>query len=199
MFGTADLRQRAASHSLTCFFRSWVQDPFRVGAVAPSSRGLARLMAARLGPGSTVVELGPGTGTVTQAILASGVHPDDLHLVERSGAFAAFLRQRFPALNVVCGDALSVDQQLADLAGTVDCIVSGLPLLLFSRPQRAQLLSSAFTLLAPGGCFHQFTYGGRSPISRALLVSLGLRACRIGVTPFNIPPAFVYRFERALA
>lgn len=196
MFVTA-LRQRAASHPLTCFFRSWVRDPLRVGAVAPSSRGLAKLMVAGVGANATVVELGPGTGTFTSAILESGVQPQNLHLIEHSENFAGFLRERFPDTHVVRGDAVAADSLLSELAGEVDVVISGLPLILFSNARKAQLISGAFSLLAPGGSLYQFTYGGRCPVSRSTLRNLGLRAALKGVAPFNIPPAFVYRIERA--
>ncbi len=196
MFGSA-LRQRAANHPLTYFFRSWVRDPLRVGAVAPSSRGLAKLMVAGVAADTTVVELGPGTGTFTSAILNSGVQPQNLYLVEHSANFAGFLRDRFPGTHVVCGDAIAADSLLSELAGKVDVVISGLPLILFSSVRKAQLISGAFSLLAPGGSLYQFTYGGRCPVSRSTLRDLGLRATLKGITPFNIPPAFVYRIERA--
>jgi phosphatidylethanolamine/phosphatidyl-N-methylethanolamine N-methyltransferase len=195
MFG-AELRQRATSHPLACFLRSWVRNPIRVGAVAPSSRLLAKRMVSGLESDATVVELGPGTGTFTRAILAAGVSSDRLHLIEQSDRFSVFLQQRFPGTQVVCGDALVMSDLLREQAGSVDLIVSGLPLLLFSDAQKARLLEGAFSLLGPGGRLHQFTYGGRCPVGRSLRSRLGLKATLIGVTPFNIPPAFVYRFER---
>jgi len=60
------------------FFRSWLRDPFRVGAVAPSSRWLAKLMATDVHAGACVVELGAGTGTLTTALVESGVRHEDL-------------------------------------------------------------------------------------------------------------------------
>jgi len=75
-------------------------------------------------------------------------------------------------------------------------VVSGLPLVLFSRPEKSDLLSQSFTMLKEDGAFYQFTYGGRCPVSRGQLDALGLEAKRVGVTLFNLPPAFVYRITR---
>src|SRR5699024_2600263 len=89
-----------ASTEPTRFFLDWLQNPLTVGAVAPSGRELARLMTAGVAPGARVVELGAGTGTLTQAILERGVHPADLHIVEQNESFAAMLRGRFPSCPV---------------------------------------------------------------------------------------------------
>jgi phosphatidylethanolamine/phosphatidyl-N-methylethanolamine N-methyltransferase len=154
------------------------------------------MMVSGLAPGARVVELGPGTGTFTRAILDCGVAPRNLHLVEHSDRFATWLRERFPGTHVVCGDAVEMSSLLSDLEGQVDFVISGLPLLLFSRSQKAKLVAGAFSLLAPGGRLVQFTYGGRCPVSRTVMCDLDLKATLCGVTPFNIPPAFVYRLER---
>ncbi len=177
------------------FFLNWLQDPLSVGAVAPSGRFLARLMTAGLGPEARVVELGAGTGTLTQAILDRGVAPENLCVVEQNPHFAALLERRFPRCEVVVGDAVDLGEHLR-CAGTFDVVVSGLPLLLFSRAQKRRLLEAAFSVLSPAGCFHQFTYGGRCSVRRGLLEELGLRTSLIGVSPLNLPPAFVYRIER---
>ena len=178
------------------FFRSWMQDPLAIGAVAPSGRTLARLMVSGLRPGARVMELGAGTGTVTRAILGCGIAQSDLVLVERNEAFARLLAQRYPHATLLQEDATSLVASAPGLAASFDFIVSGLPLVLFSRMQKLRLLERSFELLKTGGAFHQFTYGGRCPIRRAALASLGVDAELIGIAPFNVPPAFVYRLRR---
>lgn len=180
----------------TAFFYGWLKDPYAVGAIWPSGRLLAKLMAKGLHPGARVVELGAGTGTLTNAILASGVQPEDLYLVEQSPEFAAILRRRFPNVHVAEMDAATLPSRLPELLGTVDFVVSGLPILWFKKAAKTRILANSFELLRPAGRFHQFTYGGRSPVGRRLLDSLGLKASLIGISPINIPPAFAYRFER---
>ena len=178
------------------FFLSWMQDPLAIGAVAPSGRTLARLMVTGLYPGARVLELGAGTGTVTRAILDRGVRAADLYLVERNDGFARLLKQRFPQATLLQQDATSIADNVGEFAASIDFIVSGLPLVLFSRTQKARLLSQSFALLGPAGVFQQFTYGGRCPIRRELLAALRLDATLLGIAPFNVPPAFVYRIAR---
>ncbi|HEX6998937.1 MAG TPA: methyltransferase domain-containing protein [Gammaproteobacteria bacterium] len=185
------------SDNFARFFRSWVRDPFTIGAVAPSGRLLAKLMAKNVGAGARVIELGAGTGTVTRAILESGVRPEDLVVVERNGDFARLLAHRFPRCRVLQADALSLASCRGQLSGSFDFVISGLPLLLFSRREKLRVLSQAFQMLRPEGCLHQFTYAGRCPVGRELRARLRLRSSLIGFTPLNLPPAFVYRFARA--
>ena len=110
------------------FIRSLVREPFSVGAVAPSSRRLANLMVADVGPGSRVIELGAGTGVVTQAILDAGVSPADLIVVEQNEEFAALLKERFPQVTVITANAVSLRHHIGGLAEPADFVVSGLPL-----------------------------------------------------------------------
>jgi phospholipid N-methyltransferase len=180
------------------FFRSWVQNPFAIGAVAPSGRKLAQLMVKGVRADARVMELGPGTGTVTRAILDSGVDERNLYLVERDAAFVRLLRQRFPKATLLHEDATALGAHTRELAGTFDFIVSGLPLVLFSRAQKERLLAHVLELLKPTGAFHQFTYGGRCPIRRSVRDALGLDTALLGIAPFNVPPAFVYRLCRAV-
>jgi phosphatidylethanolamine/phosphatidyl-N-methylethanolamine N-methyltransferase len=179
------------------FFRSWIQNPLAIGAVAPSGRSLAKLMATDLGPGARVIELGAGTGTVTQAILDNGVRPEDLFVVERDAQFLKILTRRFPGCPIVAADATVLVDHLPADGKPFDCVVSGLPLLLFSPEQKVRVLSQAFELLGPRGVLHQFTYAGRCPVERDLRTNLQLKSSLLGIAPFNLPPAFVYRLSRA--
>jgi phosphatidylethanolamine/phosphatidyl-N-methylethanolamine N-methyltransferase len=178
------------------FFRSWMEKPLTVGAVAPSSRALARVMAAYVDPAipGPIVELGPGTGPVTEALVERGVDPARLVLVEYDPTFCALLRNRFAAANVVQGDAYDLRQTLADVLGTpAAAFVSGLPL--FNKPlkMRLKLLDQAFTLMAPGTPFVQFTYNAISPIPR----SHGqIRAEASGRVWRNFPPARVWVYRK---
>ena len=153
-------------------------------------------MATDVGPGARVVELGAGTGTLTEAIVERGVRPEDLYLVEQHAMFCDVLRQRFPGSHVVQADAAALNDWLGSLRGTVDYVISGLPIVWFSRDKKAMILEDAFALLRPHGRYQQFTYLGPPPVGGRLLDELGLRATLLGVSPLNLPPAFVYRFER---
>jgi len=178
------------------FFRNWLRDPFRVASVAPSSRWLARLMATGIAADSRVVELGAGTGTLTTAILDLGVRPENLYLVEQHPEFCGVLRARFSGSRVLQIDAAALTVSLGALRGNVDFVISGLPIVWFDRDKKATILAESLALLKPAGCFQQFTYLGRPPVGARLLAELGLEATLLGIAPMNLPPAFVYRFER---
>jgi phospholipid N-methyltransferase len=193
---STSLQQRRNASHRGIFFRSWLQDPFHVASITPSSRWLARLMATGVGPDARVVELGAGTGTLTEAILERGVRPEDLYLVEQHAMFVDVLRRRFPGSSVVQADAANLSEALGSLCGTVDYVISGLPIVWFSRDKKQRILREAFELLRPHGRYQQFTYLGPPPVGGRLLDELELRATLLGVSPLNLPPAFVYRFER---
>jgi phospholipid N-methyltransferase len=182
------------------FFLHWLSDPIQVGAVAPSSPALAAAMTAEIAPESApVIELGPGSGAVTRALLERGIPQHRLALIERSPRFASALEERFPEARVLCVDAAilaSIDVFDGERAGAV---VSGLPLLLMSPKKVGAILANAFWRLRPGGAFYQFTYGSRSPVPRPILERLGLTATLIGRTLANIPPAAVYRIQQRSA
>src|SRR5215468_5779428 len=129
------------------FIRTWIEKPLSLGAVTPSSRALARTMASYIDPSLTgpIIELGPGTGPVTEALLAQGVVPSRLVLVEFDPTFCRLLRKRFPGALVVQGDAYSLHRVLHGLLKQPAAgVVSGLPL--FTKPlrMRLRLLFEAF-------------------------------------------------------
>ena len=174
------------------FVKGWIRNPLAIGALAPSGKALAKLMAKDVGAGARVVELGAGTGTVTAALLAKGVAPADLHLVERDPQFVKILKRRFPRCQVVAADALELDHPLE--AAAFDFVISGLPLLCFSPDKRRRLLWQGLRLLKPHGKMHQFTYAGRCPIDRDVRAELRVDSVLLGIAALNLPPAFVYRF-----
>jgi phospholipid N-methyltransferase len=181
------------------FFFGWLRNPRSVGAVFPSSPSVGKLLVTGVRPGARVIELGGGTGTVTQAILDAGVNREDLLVLEKDAGFAKFLKRRFPGVKVIKADAVTLDQYAGELSGPADFVISGLPLLLFSNEEKTQLLEHVFAVLAPTGRFHQFSYVARCAVPAAHLRALGARASLIGVAPFNVPPAFVYRLRRSVA
>ncbi len=179
------------------FLRGWLRDPRSMGAVAPSGRALARLIATGVTSAATVLELGAGTGSLTEALLAKGVQPANLYLVERDPELAAVLRKRFVGCHVFAADALALSRELPP-GLTYDFVISGLPLLLFSPEQRFELLRQILALLRPNGFYQQFTYGGRCPIDRQTRRKLKVNSVLLGIAALNLPPAFVYRLTRAV-
>ena len=180
------------------FIKTWFDNPVLTGAVSPSGRFLARMMARAVDPQGRgpIVELGPGTGPITQALLSRGVDPLRLLLVEFDSAFCRLLRKRFPNVQVVQADAYALRQSLKGaLAAPAASIVSSLPLLNKPDAQRLALLDDAFALMAPGGVVravhlrHEFTDAARRRV----------RFRRRGLPPpiwLNLPPARVWIYRR---
>jgi phosphatidylethanolamine/phosphatidyl-N-methylethanolamine N-methyltransferase len=181
------------------FIRSWLDKPLITGAVSPSSRALARKMAHYVDPAvaGAVLEIGPGTGPVTEALIRRGVREDRLVLLEFNPEFCRLLRGRFPKARVIEGDAYDLGRTLAGVFDApLAATISSLPL--FTRPedQRLSLLEAAFELMHPGMPFIQFTYATVSPMP---LKSGGFEA---KVSPriwLNLPPACVWVYRKTAA
>src|ERR1700729_41068 len=178
------------------FIRSWIERPLSIGAVTPSGKVLARAMARYVDPNSTgpVVELGPGTGPVTEALVEAGVEPSRLVLVEFNPSFCRILRSRYPAATLVQGDAYSMRRLLETLLlQPAAAVVSGLPLIPKPIKMRLRLLRDAFDLMVPGAPFVQFTYSVASPLPRRFGGFSVEASERIWM---NIPPARVWVYRK---
>lgn len=191
---------REHAHFLSAFLR----DPFTTGAVAPSSRWLAARMVreAQLAGAQTVVELGPGTGAITRAIVRELEREALLVAVEFNPVFAAALARRFPRSRVLNASAERLPELLAEQGrSSADCILSSLPFAAFPRAQQERLLDAVARSLAPGGRFVTYAYIPAAWLvtGRSLRRLLASRFSRIQTTPVvwrNLPPAFVYRCEK---
>jgi phosphatidylethanolamine/phosphatidyl-N-methylethanolamine N-methyltransferase len=178
------------------FLRSWIEKPLHMGAVMPSGRFLARTMAQYVdvdadGP---VIELGPGTGAITNALVAHGVEQKRLVLVEYNPSFCALLRDRYPQAKVVQGDAYKLRDTLWNLLSVpATAVVSGLPLVTKPMMTRLKLIRDAFTTLAPGAPFVQFTYAVVPPIPKSLPGVSTEASERIWM---NLPPARVWVYRK---
>lgn len=176
------------------FLRELLADPRRISALAPSSAGLARLITRDIAPSTApVIELGPGTGVFTRAMLDRGLPEQRLALVEAGDVFADLLAERFPRAVLIRGDAGRLPEHAPFGRERAGAIVSGLPLLSLPRAVQRGVLEGVRRHVRPGGALYQFTYGWRCPAPSALLSELGLTARRIGFEAFNLPPASVYR------
>jgi phospholipid N-methyltransferase len=152
----------------------------------------------RPGPADLVVELGGGTGAVTEALLERGVAAERLMVLELAPNLAQLLRERFPAAHVVCGDAAHLGQHLRRWRGTdrgrVSHVVSGLPLRSLPPETVARILAEVGGLLAGHrGHFLQFTYA----LASVRHAPPGLRRTGSAVVWWNLPPARVDVFAPA--
>jgi phosphatidylethanolamine/phosphatidyl-N-methylethanolamine N-methyltransferase len=178
------------------FLRSWIEKPLHMGAVMPSGKNLARTMAQYVdiesdGP---VIELGPGTGAITSALVDHGVEQKRLVLVEYNPGFCALLRDRYPQATVVQGDAYALRDTLWDVLGApAAAVVSGLPLVTKPMLIRLKLIRDAFVALAPRAPFVQFTYSVAPPIPRSLPGVSTEASERIWM---NLPPARVWVYRK---
>ena len=178
------------------FLRSWIEKPLHMGAVMPSSKLLARTMAQYVDVESKgpVVELGPGTGAITNALIEHGVDQKRLVLVEYNPGFCALLRDRYPHAKVVQGDAYKLrDSLLKVLDVPASAVVSGLPLVTKPMLTRLKLIRDAFMALAPGAPFVQFTYSVAPPIPKSLPGVSTEASERIWM---NLPPARVWVYRK---
>ena len=178
------------------FVGALVQNPRQTGAIAPTSAELADAMAAHVSADRVlpVLELGPGTGAITAAILRRGVPPAELIAVEYEKRFCTQLARTFPGLAVINGNAFDLDTTLAALdSRTFDCVISGLPLLNFPQELRRKMLADVLDRLSPGRPFVQFSYGVVPPVETtdpAVTVQRSRWIWR------NLPPARVWTYTR---
>jgi len=181
------------SGDLGVFFGQLFKKPGQVVALAPSSRALAAEMAATLEPGAgPVIELGAGTGRITQAIIDRGIAADQIHAIEMNPVFCEDLRAGFPGLNVHQCSATEVGT--LDVTGA-QAVVSGLPLLSMPLPVQEAILSGSFAQIGPEGRYIQFTYGPKPPVKQQLRAGMGLSWTKSRKIWGNLPPARVYRFS----
>jgi len=179
------------------FFKGMMQGPKTVGSIMPTSSITARRMASVIdtNSGLPVLELGPGTGAITKAILARGVRPESLVAIEYSTEFYQHLVRLYEGVHFINGDAFDLDRTLGVLRGqTFDSVISAVPLLNFPMQDRVALLESLLDRLPAGRPVMQISYGPVSPIIA--------RPERYHIQHYdfvvrNIPPAQLWTYRRA--
>ncbi len=190
-------RKKRVADDETRFLKSWLERPLLTGAVMPSGKFLAKAMAAQVDlkePGP-IVEIGPGTGPVTEALLKRGIAQDRLVLVEFNPDFIELLKKRFPLATVIQGDAYRIAEILKDkLTAPAAAVVSSLPL--FTKPQevRRNFLHQALSLMSKKAPFIQFTYAVVPPIAER---GPGYTSKASNWILLNIPPARVWVYRKA--
>lgn len=178
--------------------REWFFNPQRTGAVAPSSPQLASAMAGWLpaNPESFVLELGPGTGAVTEALFANGLREDRLVAIENNPTLARLLRKRFPRAHIIAGDAWHLDYLLRnrhEAIESVGAVVSSLPLLNFPPEKAEELAEKIRNVLEPRGTWVQYSYAIGKGRSRG---ASKFKLIASKIVWFNLPPARVHVFRK---
>lgn len=177
------------------FIGRLITQPKTVGAIAPSSKALAHAMAAQIdtreqGP---ILELGPGTGVATAALIARGAGPERITAIEYDADFARLVAQRFARVTVIAGDAFDLDKTLgARFAEPFIGAISGVPLLNHSSERRQVFLQGVLQRLKPGAPFVQFSYGLHCPVAPPA----GVTVAQAAFVLFNLPPARVWVYRR---
>jgi phosphatidylethanolamine/phosphatidyl-N-methylethanolamine N-methyltransferase len=181
------------------FLKAFLDAPGRIGSIVPSSATLSCNLAEcamSAWKGGIVLELGPGTGPITEALIDAGLPPEALVTVERHPDLHASLRRRVPGARHELGDAADAANFLS--GRLPDAIVSGLPFLSLPEDVRRSVISGIFPLLSEGSPLIQFTYApGRPPIPRSALPEPeGWKVAPIRRILRNVPPATIWSYER---
>ncbi len=197
---TSDTKDKTKANSrlkdFLVFTKAWGTSPKQTGANVPSSRFLAKAIvsATHSNSDTKVIELGPGTGVFTKAILDSGIKPKNLTLIELNPEFRTLLKQRYPEVTILDEDAFGFLTNLAkNNPERIDyTIVSGLPLLVFPREVRLQMRTDILEVIGDTGRLVQFTYGPKSPIP----LSDDIDAHCSSRIWLNFPPAVIWSYTR---
>lgn len=195
----SEVSTRKPASEVAVFFSSWLRAPLKVASIVPSSRQLGAAIARQIDPARPgwVVELGAGTGPVTEQLLARGIAPQRLLVLERDPILCGFLRERYPEPVLVEGDAFKLPEILAHHGvDRVHSVVCGIPLLSMPKPDAAKLVAACRDVLGPDGQLYQYTYSLFSPLPYR---EFGLKVHRVKRVLANIPPASVWTYERAAA
>lgn len=181
------------------FILQTIKEPKNTGAIAPSSKQLAKLIVehANITDADTVVELGPGTGIFIPEILQHLAPRATFFGIEINHDFAELLRTKFPDVDIEHGSSAHITEYLHK-RGIENCdrIISGLPWTGFDNALQEQLLAAASDALCDGGIFVTFSYYPLNHLPRGtsfhnILQKYFSDVTKSKIVP-NIPPAFVY-------
>jgi phosphatidylethanolamine/phosphatidyl-N-methylethanolamine N-methyltransferase len=188
----------------TAFLRNFLRQPGTIGAIAPSSDGLAKMMVDSVDwdTANFVIEYGPGTGVFTQRIAKTMRPSTKFFAIEQSRDLAAITRTRVPGITVHEDSVANVvDICRREQVEQVDAVLCGLPWASFPESLQKECFEAMLKVLKPGGTFATFAYW------QGLLLPAGLRFRSLLKQTFievkhsptvfrNLPPAFVYRCKR---
>jgi phosphatidylethanolamine/phosphatidyl-N-methylethanolamine N-methyltransferase len=177
------------------FFALWLQKPLRIAAVNPSGARLADAIArcidlTRPGP---ILELGAGTGSLTQGLVRAGCPPERIIALESEPRLVAVLRREFPAMRIIQGDATRIKDYLAGTVERLASVVSSLPIKWFPVEAQYAVVRPCLNLLGPGGLFLQMTNAFTSPLA---VDRLGIAGREVGRVWLNLLPAQIWAYSK---
>lgn len=188
--------RRALIDGRSLFFQEFIKHPLEIGSIIPSSRFLERRIVQTAGVRSaqTIVELGPGTGGTTRAILRAMPPQAKLLTIEINPNFHALVSavaddRLIAHLGSACG--LKETLQRYGLSAP-DAVISGIPFSTMRNGLGSQIMEAITSALAPGGCF--VAYQVSKEVASVCQPFLG--PGRMEVELLNIPPVRVYRWEK---
>lgn len=171
-------------HNPFIFFKRFLASPIAVGAVLPTSLQTARIMASPINPKGTVLEMGAGTGSITQGILERIEDASQLTSVEIDPELAEEFKKNFPSVKLEVGDA---EDALAK-GPAYDAIISGVPFSVMNQEKRERMFLLIKEKLNPDGVFVAIQYS----LSSKKELDRNFRSVKIKFSPVNAPPAFLY-------
>jgi len=185
------------AHEFATFAKAWLRAPLQVGSIVPSGPSLARAITAEISAATgPVLELGPGTGVFTRALLARGVPAEDLTLLEFDPKLAKLLSVRFPDVRIISACATQLARLDLFANNAVGAIVSGLPLLSMPHTMIQAILEGSFSQLRENGTIYQFTYRPLCPVPGKVMRALNLKSVCTSFSMRNLPPAWVFALRK---
>ena len=181
---------------LYLWFKNYIKHPLEIGAIFPTSKITSKLMASELeiNKDLLVVELGPGTGRITQAILNKNVKAKDLILVEINDQFSNALKIKYPQVEIYSEDAVTFLTKFQKrYKRKIDIIISAIPLVSLDKNNNDLLCDLAMKNLSAKGKFIQITYFIKCSFSENIIKKLQKKKNLVGFSLINIPPAFVWK------
>lgn len=188
------------------FFKRFVQKPMEIGAICPSSSCLAKTIVSDIAieDAMNIVEIGPGTGAFTTAILDNMHNDASFFVIELNEGLHKNFQKQFPNVKSYnkCASELAGIMKKEEKIDSIDAVISGLPWASFSESLQIKILDSIYESLEPGGAFVTFAYlqgfllkGAHS--FRALLKKKFVKVEISRIVWCNLPPAFVYRCRKS--
>ena len=175
------------------FYKALFKNPRAIGSVTPSSPWLARGVASMV-PRSEgyILEIGAGTGAITQALLRRGIPRQQLIIIESSEILVEELKKKFSLIKILEGDAKNLSALLGDLSKNIDAIVSSLPLLVLPEETKNKIISEIEKILKPKNYYIQYTHGFFPSVFESKVRFKKVKSKNIWL---NFPPARIDVFK----